>query len=37
MDALSQLLEAFTSRRANPLTDAIVLTGLEALGRGLPG
>lgn len=35
MDALTQLLEAFTSRRANPLTDAMAGLGL-AMASNLP-
>jgi len=35
MDALTQLLEAFTSTGASPFTDAIALAGLEAARDGL--
>ena len=35
LDALVQLLEAYTSRRANPVTDALALDGLAALRDGL--
>lgn len=35
MDALTQLLEAYTSLRAGPLTDALALSGLEAVRDGL--
>jgi alcohol dehydrogenase len=35
MDALTQLLEAYVSTRANPLTDALALSGLEAVRDGL--
>jgi alcohol dehydrogenase len=35
LDALVQLLEAYTSRRANPLTDALALDGLLAVREGL--
>ncbi len=36
MDALTQLLEAYLSVRANPLTDALALAGLAAVREGLP-
>jgi alcohol dehydrogenase len=35
LDALVQLLEALTSRRANPVTDALALEGLAAVRDGL--
>jgi alcohol dehydrogenase class IV len=35
MDALTQLMEAFTSTGASPFTDAIALAGLEAARDGL--
>jgi len=44
MDALTQLIEAFVSRRANPLTDALcreglalaaLLSGMALVGAGL--
>jgi alcohol dehydrogenase class IV len=35
LDALTQLLEAFVSRSANPLTDAICREGLGRAGRSL--
>lgn len=35
LDALVQLLEASTSRRANPFTDALALDGLAAVRDGL--
>ena len=35
MDALSQLLEAFVSVKAGPLTDALAGVGLERAGRSL--
>jgi len=35
LDALTQVLEPFVSRRANPLTDALCVQGLERAARGL--
>jgi alcohol dehydrogenase len=35
LDALTQLLEAFTSQRATPVTDALVRSGLAAARDGL--
>jgi len=35
MDALTQLLESYVSSRANPITDALALSGLEAVRTGL--
>ena len=35
MDAFTQLLEAYVSTRANPVTDALALAGLEAVRDGL--
>jgi len=35
MDALTQLLESYTSSRANPLTEALAESGLRAVGEGL--
>jgi len=36
LDALTQLLEAYVSRRANPMTDALCLDGLARAARSLP-
>jgi alcohol dehydrogenase len=36
MDAVTQLLEAFTSTGASPFTDAVARTGLEAAAGALP-
>lgn len=35
MDALTQLIESYVSTRANPFTDALSLSGLEAVRDGL--
>lgn len=35
MDAFTQLLESYVSTRANPITDALALRGLEAVRDGL--
>ena len=35
MDAVTQLLESFVSLRANPLTDALARSGLQAAFKGL--
>ena len=35
MDAFTQLLESYVSARANPITDALALRGLEAVRDGL--
>ncbi|MFN3883689.1 MAG: iron-containing alcohol dehydrogenase [Rhodocyclaceae bacterium] len=35
MDALTQLLESFVSRRANPMTDALARSGIMAVKDGL--
>jgi alcohol dehydrogenase class IV len=36
MDALTQLLEAYVSNRANPMTDALCAEGLPRAARALP-
>jgi alcohol dehydrogenase class IV len=36
MDALTQLLESFTSTGASPFTDAVARSGLAAIGGALP-
>lgn len=35
LDALTQLVEPFVSHRANPMTDALCLEGLQRVGRSL--
>ncbi len=35
LDALTQLIESYTSCRANPLTDAVCLEGIRRAGRSL--
>jgi alcohol dehydrogenase class IV len=36
LDALTQLIEPYTSRRAQPLVDALALDGIARAGRALP-
>ena len=36
MDALCQLIESFTSNRAQPLTDGLALQGIELAAKALP-
>ena len=36
MDAVTQLLESYVSRRSGPVTDALALAGLETARDGLP-
>jgi alcohol dehydrogenase class IV len=35
MDALTQLLESYFSTKASPMTDALALSGIEAVAKGL--
>ncbi len=35
MDALTQLIEAYTSKKANPMTDALALSGLKAAAKSI--
>ena len=35
MDALTQLIEAYTCRKATPLTDALCISGLEAAAKSI--
>ena len=35
MDALTQLIEAYVSKRAQPITSALALHGIECIGRSL--
>ena len=36
MDALCQLIESYTSNRAQPISDALALQGLTLAARSLP-
>ncbi len=35
MDALTQLIESYVSTKANPMTDALSISGIEAVKKGL--
>jgi alcohol dehydrogenase class IV len=35
LDALTQLIESYVSTKASPLTDALALSGIEAVGKSL--